>query len=1058
MSDVYRLDFDDLQAGLFAAVLSAFLLATMPMLQRNNAELTVDVLVQISKQLGNLSAASNQPFPPKEFAAEGTAVIVNGLFFTSLSLILFAAFLSMLIRGWLREFDRGLRAITIPDIQAKEREQRLQGLERYHITALVALLPVLVQLSLVLFCAGLVLFLQPIHSLIAYASLSVFSVPLLIYVISSIISFIDPFSPFSSPFTRQLSTFGQLYRAAALEAINQPKTIRGFLDFCLELLLRTAKIPIHGFTREHFQAARLGGELQRRKEYNLAHPSVVERLVGTTIKGPESLAVFLSAFEQSQHPHLRPQACIGWTTIIEYVQPLLGAGAPLPLSAARGIFRVLNYQLRAAHSPKFDTFSPEIKLATLICRRLVSGDARGVDKVLVHLLHSHLSGFSIVPSTWHWSRACEGIPHLEPDDENATNLLWAVEFVRQCHHFTCFRRQMGREQAIRQSLYLIRSILLFVGKMRPGHPLRRQLGIGALKAVISLTRVYVGDAARQHGNQHPSRLYHCIHDYEAHDTILEDLMTVFSSSKSANHKRSIVRGFAIPCLLILDCVTEGRSSAYESACNQLLSVMVNERNIPLWMADVMQQSGVPWGRNVAVWTAGLAGLAEAHAPHPSQLIQWTTRLALGYYRLPDAHPPTSILATFIATYDERTQRNLALMDAPALEYITSMVKYTRQKYKLDLSEFVRGVQLSNPWLFLHFENLLGRPTELPNGIIEEMKWASTSAFDLIARQRIALYSSMSVPPEPLIRLFFNSSCFSVQLALIDFALRWTRTAPENGQDNLFGSESLEKTIHSLITRLAPSGFLARDKDEYARFMLDWTLIAEDLYPHWCSFPDGWRKSLAVALVLGKNSLQWFRGVSELCMMHLDVGITTQHDGALPFGTSQKGSLSSLVDVHRLNDMIGGRTILLERVAGEMQQKRLRDAASQLLPFLADLIDEIGTKLTPVDVWRINETILSLLRLPGIFGDETCRSRIKDLLKAAKERDMEIPLKIRRDVPGSLNSLEPSWWIEASPSELHPAQVPWLVESPTDGLLDLPDLPNDAISLEPIPSNDLPRES
>jgi len=1017
----------------------------MPLLQPNNTDLTLAALVHISTQLGNLSGAASQPFVPRDFAMSRSAVVVNGLFFTSLSLILCAAFLAMLIRGWLREFDRGLRAITIPDIQAKEREKRLQSLERYYLTTLVALLPVLVQLALVLFCVGLVVFLLPIYAPIAYVALSVFAMPLVIYITSWIISLHDPFAPFSSPFTRKLSTFGQLYRAAAWETIEQPRGIRGLFDFCVQLSLRTAKIPIHGFTREHIQTAHLYGERQRRMGYNLAHPCVVERLVGSTVKAPESLAVFLSAFEQSQHPYLRPQACIGWRTIIEYIQPLLGAGAPLPLPAARGIFRVLNYQLRAAHSHSFDSSTPNIKLAALVCRRLVSGDAKGVDRALVHLLHSHLSGLSIVPSTWHWSQACKMIPHLEPDDENGANLLWVIEFACRCHSFACFRRQMGRGQAIRQSLNLIRSILLFISRMKPGHPLKRQLGISALKAVISLAHAYIDGAPRPQGIEHTSRLYHCIHDYEAHDAVLENLMALFSSSKPANRKRSILRGFAIPCLLLLDCVTEEQSSSRENAIDQLLGVMVNEANFPPWMAEDMRQSGVPWGRNIAIWTASLAGLTEAHAAHPSRLIQWTTRLALGCYHLPDGETTFSHLRGFIVMYDERTQRNLILMDAPALEYIASMVKYSCQKYNIDPSEFVRGVQLRNPWLLLHFDNLLGCPTTLANGVIEEMKWLSTSAFDLIARQRITLYNSTSVPPEPLIRLFFNSSSFSVQLLVIVFALRWTRTQLGNGQDNFFGSEEpFEMTIHHLITRLAPSGFLAHDKDEYARFILDWILIAEDLYPHWSSLPDSWRKALATVLILGRHSLQWFRGVSELCLVHLDsryTGIMPQHDAALHSATSMKGSLSSFVDLHGPSDMVGEQ-------AGEIEQNRLRGAAEQLLPFLADAIEEIGTRLTPADVWSIHESIFALLRLPSVFGDATCRSRIHDALEAAKQREIKIPLKIRREIPGSVESLEPRWWIESTPP-------PTQVSSPAPSLGGLPDpsdLPDGAASSGPIPAN------
>jgi len=68
--------------------------------------------------------------------------------------------LPVLVKSWLREFDRGMQSITVPELRAKERECRLLGLERWHVPELVALLPMLLQASLVLFCVGLIVFLQ----------------------------------------------------------------------------------------------------------------------------------------------------------------------------------------------------------------------------------------------------------------------------------------------------------------------------------------------------------------------------------------------------------------------------------------------------------------------------------------------------------------------------------------------------------------------------------------------------------------------------------------------------------------------------------------------------------------------------------------------------------------------------------------------------------------------------------------------------------------------------------------------------------------------------------
>ena len=56
----------------------------------------------------------------------------------------------MLIKSWVRELDRGLRVISIPEQRAKTREFRYLGMERWKLTEMVGILPLLIQISL--FC------------------------------------------------------------------------------------------------------------------------------------------------------------------------------------------------------------------------------------------------------------------------------------------------------------------------------------------------------------------------------------------------------------------------------------------------------------------------------------------------------------------------------------------------------------------------------------------------------------------------------------------------------------------------------------------------------------------------------------------------------------------------------------------------------------------------------------------------------------------------------------------------------------------------------------------
>jgi len=99
------------------------------------------------------------PYVPADFSPPQHIVVVNVLFFASLGVMILAAFIAMLIKSWVREFDRGLRAMSISEQRAKTREFRFLGMEQWKLPEMVAVPPLLVQISLLLFAVGLVLFL-----------------------------------------------------------------------------------------------------------------------------------------------------------------------------------------------------------------------------------------------------------------------------------------------------------------------------------------------------------------------------------------------------------------------------------------------------------------------------------------------------------------------------------------------------------------------------------------------------------------------------------------------------------------------------------------------------------------------------------------------------------------------------------------------------------------------------------------------------------------------------------------------------------------------------------
>src|SRR5258708_5565542 len=117
-----------LQDGLFAAFLSAFLVFTIPQLQPSSTDIAKDVLIHISQQLSN---STTPAYSPAEFTVSPSIAAVNVLLFLSLALVLIDAFLAMLVKSWLQEFDRNWRKHTVAHLRAQERERRLQSLERW---------------------------------------------------------------------------------------------------------------------------------------------------------------------------------------------------------------------------------------------------------------------------------------------------------------------------------------------------------------------------------------------------------------------------------------------------------------------------------------------------------------------------------------------------------------------------------------------------------------------------------------------------------------------------------------------------------------------------------------------------------------------------------------------------------------------------------------------------------------------------------------------------------------------------------------------------------------
>ena len=298
-----------LQDGLFAILLSVFLLFTIRQLQPNSTDVAMDALIHISQQLSN---STTPAYFPTEFTVSTSIAAVNVLFCLSLALVLIDAFLAMLVKGWLQEFDRGWRKYTVANLRAQERERRLQGLERWKLAQLVALLPILFQTSLLCFSIGLQLLLFRIHLISALCSSVAFVIGVTFYVFTTNVSIFDAYSPFSSPVSRSLLT---LFNALQITWMSFTRNVQG-----------TISRPFPSYSRIDPQT----------------YAGIFERLVTTTAEAVENIPVFLELLDQPvKDLTLLPSNVENWKHLLHVALGLLGDPSTFSDSAARTVARTL---------------------------------------------------------------------------------------------------------------------------------------------------------------------------------------------------------------------------------------------------------------------------------------------------------------------------------------------------------------------------------------------------------------------------------------------------------------------------------------------------------------------------------------------------------------------------------------------------------------------------------------------------------------------------------------------------------------------------------------------
>ncbi|KAH9915012.1 uncharacterized protein B0H18DRAFT_940233 [Fomitopsis serialis] len=177
-------------AGLFSAVLTAFNVQYYAALQSTQVMLQLPADIAAPVLLSTLATTSNSPVAI-------SAIVINTLWFLALVLSLAAASVGISVKQWLVAY------IPPESTTARQRARiwhlRHRGLRKWRVPAIVAMLPILLQLSLLSFLAGVVVLLWTLNMIVAIVVMVPVAVLILLSGLVAIIPTFAPDCPYKSP-------------------------------------------------------------------------------------------------------------------------------------------------------------------------------------------------------------------------------------------------------------------------------------------------------------------------------------------------------------------------------------------------------------------------------------------------------------------------------------------------------------------------------------------------------------------------------------------------------------------------------------------------------------------------------------------------------------------------------------------------------------------------------------------------------------------------------------------------------------------------------------------
>ncbi|KAK6992921.1 hypothetical protein R3P38DRAFT_3288652 [Favolaschia claudopus] len=231
-------------AGLFSAILTAFLIESYKTLTPDTDDEMVLLLGQISAQLAGIANGSAVDIPSvrEPFVPPTSSLICNLLWFISLGLGLSCALTATLVEQWARDFIYKTDMRSSPVIRARIFSHLYYGLKRFNMHAVVEIIPLLLHLSLIFFFAGLIAFLFPVNRGAMILSALLLATLLIVYITFTVFPVLAYDSPYHTPLSgivwRSVQFFHELWQVVHGKVSSIPSDRDSMLENMIKVAIR----------------------------------------------------------------------------------------------------------------------------------------------------------------------------------------------------------------------------------------------------------------------------------------------------------------------------------------------------------------------------------------------------------------------------------------------------------------------------------------------------------------------------------------------------------------------------------------------------------------------------------------------------------------------------------------------------------------------------------------------------------------------------------------------------------------------------------------------------